>query len=172
MRLSFHKIGIHDLTFVRDIVLAPNDEAFAGGPLPKLFENLALDDLTAEIHLFALAHDGRAVGFLMLREDDHRPKWADPNAITLHSLRISTALHGKGYGRSIIVHAARWISTHRSMADTMQLSVNKRNKAAYGFYRRIGFLDTGRKCSGRLGEQAILSAPIKGLVTDTSQLES
>lgn len=158
------EIAVHDLARVLHLRLNVEEEAFAGGPLPALFESLALDDLSDEVHLFALAEGNAAVAFFILREGGRRPTWALPGSVTLHNLRVGQTFQGNGFGRECLASAAAWIRSHRPEVDALMLSVNRKNVAATDFYRHLGFSETGMIHVGRLGPQSILKANLGDLV--------
>jgi len=55
----------------------------------------------------------------------------------IDSLFVDPACHGRGVGRELVRHAA----TRR---DVLTVDVNEQNGRAVGFYRRLGFVPTGR----------------------------
>lgn len=158
------ELSIHDLSKVEHLSLNGEEEAFAGGPLPALFESMALDDLSDEVHLFALRDGNSIVAFFILREGDRRPAWAQPASMTLHNLRVGQEFQGKGFGRQSLFHSAAWLRAHRPQILSLMLSVNRENVAATDFYRHVGFCDTGKIYVGRLGPQSILKANLSDLV--------
>lgn len=158
------ELSIHDLAKVEHLSLNGEEEAFAGGPLLALFESMALDDLSDEVHLFALRSGNEIVAFFILREGDRRPAWAQPASVTLHNLRVGQEFQGNGFGRHCLVHAAAWIRSNRPQVVSLMLSVNRKNVAAADFYRHVGFSDTGKIHVGRLGPQSILMANLGDFV--------
>lgn len=53
------------------------------------------------------------------------------------ALFVDPACHGRGFGRALILHARR-------LRGALTVDVNEQNPGAVGFYRRLGFEQTGR----------------------------
>ena len=68
---------------------------------------------------------GRIAGFMMLSGSHMDALFIDPD------------LHGRGVGRSLVEHAI----THHGALTT---DVNAQNPGAIGFYKALGFVETGR----------------------------
>ncbi|ALV26490.1 acetyltransferase [Pannonibacter phragmitetus] len=91
----------------------------------------AQEKLTAEIYLpmaetWVIEVNGQPAGFIGLLDDFIGGLFVDP------------AQHGRGLGKALVAHALK----SRSSLD---LEVYARNEAAHGFYRRLGFLEVGRR---------------------------
>lgn len=91
----------------------------------------AIDVLVAEHYLpatrvwVALDEAGRARGFLGL------------SGAHVDALFVDPAIRGQGVGRRLLAHAA-------SLAGRLTVDVNEQNLQAVGFYRHMGFAETGR----------------------------
>lgn len=68
--------------------------------------------------------EDRSVGFLHL------------DGATIEALFVDPAHHGEGIGRALVSHA-------RTLSPHLELEANEQSGAA-GFYRRLGFRETGR----------------------------
>ncbi|HCW62866.1 MULTISPECIES: acetyltransferase [Sphingomonadaceae] len=73
----------------------------------------------------AIDKASRTVGFMLL-DGSH-----------MEALFIDPASRGQGVGRSLVEHAC-------SLYSVISTDVNEQNSAAAGFYRRLGFIPTGR----------------------------
>lgn len=74
---------------------------------------------------FAVDDDDRAVGFLLMNDSHMEALFVDPR------------YHGAGIGRALVDHAG-------AQHGTVTTDVNEQNGRAVGFYRRLGFVPTGR----------------------------
>jgi putative acetyltransferase len=73
----------------------------------------------------AVDADDRAIGFLLMN-DSH-----------MEALFIDPGHRGSGVGRALVDHAA-------ALHGAITTDVNEQNGQAVGFYRRLGFVETGR----------------------------
>ncbi len=78
----------------------------------------------ADLWVYA-GQDDRPLGFMAL------------NGSHVDALFVDPACHGRGVGRALILHA-------RSLRGALTVDVNEQNPGAAGFYRRLGFEQTGR----------------------------
>jgi ribosomal protein S18 acetylase RimI-like enzyme len=105
--------------------------AQAYGPSGKLLADLASG--AARFHL-ALA-DGRVIGYAKVN-----PPWlpdADPGALQLSQIYVSSDQHGAGVGKALLDWA---IATARAEGATaLLLTVWEENHRAAAFYRKHGF---------------------------------
>lgn len=58
----------------------------------------------------------------------------------INTLFIEPELRGKGIGRMLIVHAEH-------VSGSLTVDVNEQNQQAVGFYKRMGFIETGRSAA-------------------------
>ena len=90
--------------------------------------------IVAELYLpnadLAVAADGddRPLGFMGMTGSH------------IDSLFIDPACHGNGLGRAMVEHAAR-------LCGPLTVDVNEQNGQAVGFYRKMGFTQTGRSAT-------------------------
>jgi cysteine synthase A len=163
MNVRLQPLQLDEIASVNDVELEERDLNFAGGSLKMVFERLK-ENTNPHAHLpFLIIVDREVAGFFMLREGPALPPWAPPGAISLHNLRISEKMQGRGYGGAALVLAARWIALNRSRLSQVMLSANVENDGAIRFYRRWGFKDFGLSFEGRLGREATLSCGVAEL---------
>ena len=62
-------------------------------------------------------------------------------ACVLHTLVISPAESGKGYGRAFVEFYERWAAEHDLLE--LRLDTNARNAAARAMYRKLGYREVG-----------------------------
>lgn len=76
--------------------------------------------------LVARAEGGQVVGFMGLTGSN------------IDSLFIDPDVRGQGLGKQMIAHA------QVTCSDVLTVDVNEQNEQAVGFYRKMGFVQTGR----------------------------
>ncbi|MBZ9810909.1 MULTISPECIES: GNAT family N-acetyltransferase [unclassified Mesorhizobium] len=158
--VSLRRVGVCDRAAIKKLVLDPEQEQFAGS-VDVVFDQLQNSHHPELEHPFAIVASSKTVGFFILREKQALPPWAPADAVTLHSFRICRALQGKGYGRAGVDLAISWLRRQRPYVRQLMLAVNGRNAAAKSVYLKAGFSDTGEIFHGPIGDQNILTAPIR-----------
>ncbi|MDH7789987.1 acetyltransferase [Ochrobactrum sp. AN78] len=107
----------------RESVLATHDflrrEDFI--ELEKLVGEQYLPNVVVDV----VEDDGKPVGFMGLTEGN------------IDSLFISPVERGKGIGKHMIAHA-------KGIIGVLTVDVNEQNTQGVGFYRHVGFVETGR----------------------------
>ncbi|MBZ9772275.1 GNAT family N-acetyltransferase [Mesorhizobium sp. CO1-1-8] len=157
---SLRRVLLSDRAAIKSLSLDPDQEQFAG-TIDTVFDDLQKSAFPGDEHPFAIvAKDNLTVGFFVLRERARLPEWAPAGVITLHSLRISRMHQGFGYGRSSVELATAWIRENRHQIDRLMLAVNARNRQAIAAYLRCGFVDTGIRVDGPIGEQLVLEIAV------------
>lgn len=164
MKVVLEVLRIEEIASVQGIELTEREEDLAGGSMATLSDRLkGRSDLNFH-HPFVVTAEGRAVGFLMLREQSALPSWATTGAISLHNFRISRHAQGRGFGTAALALAAIWTAVHRPASTTLVLSVNEENESAIRLYGRCGFKCSGLPILGRLGTEIILSCDVSELL--------
>ncbi len=75
--------------------------------------------------LLACVDDGQQVAFMLVTEG------------SLEALFVDPLCHGSGIGKAMVRHAL-------DLFPGLRVDVNAQNESAVGFYRRMGFIETGR----------------------------
>ena len=83
---------------------------------------------------WVIAADGGPVGFIGLLDS------------FIGGLFIDPAFHGRGLGKTLILHAAR-------LKGALDVELYAANQSAYRFYQRAGFEETGRLAQDAEGRQ-------------------
>ncbi|MBN9067847.1 MAG: GNAT family N-acetyltransferase [Rhizobiales bacterium] len=166
MTVWLHGIGFDDRDIVAGVVVDPEKEAYSGGNIDDIFDQLRLSP--PRQHPFALIDGKRVVGFIVAREGPARPVWAERDCMTLNNLRIDSRFQRRGYGKAAIQLAAQWIAQARPSVRHVMSSVNVDNLPAFHLNVACGLAPTGRIVEGRLGSQKIMSAPIERLCSGQS----
>lgn len=89
-------------------------------------ETLVSEHYLPNAEVWVIEDDGRSVGFMGLTDNQ------------IDSLFIAVDQRGKGIGKRLIAHA------QSLNGGTLTVDVNEQNVQAVGFYRHMGFIETGR----------------------------
>ncbi|MCI0999520.1 MULTISPECIES: acetyltransferase [Ochrobactrum] len=89
-------------------------------------ETLVSEHYLPNAEVWVIEDDGRPVGFMGLTDNQ------------IDSLFIAADQRGKGIGKRLIAHA------QSLNGGTLTVDVNEQNVQAVGFYRHMGFIETGR----------------------------
>ncbi|WP_347271745.1 acetyltransferase [Rhizorhabdus histidinilytica] len=97
--------------------LTPKDRAAIGREVAEFLPGAPL--------WLAVGEDDHAIGFLLMNDSHMEALFVDPRH------------RGAGVGRALVDHAA-------ALHGAVTTDVNEQNGQAVGFYRRLGFVPTGR----------------------------
>ncbi len=101
---------------------------------------------------------GEPVGFFVLHASDRVKDYTDNRkALLLTAFSIDHSMQGRGYAKEALELLAEFVHRELPGRDEVVLAVNGKNIAAQRLYVKTGFKDTGRRRTGSLGEQWILS---------------
>lgn len=164
MTVRLQELALDQRDLVSGITMDPGQEAYAGGTLDAIFQQMRSPP-QGQIP-FALFDDDDVIGFLLAREGKALPDWVEPGRMSLHSLRIDVLSQGRGYGRTALRLAGQWIIRNRPAVMTVMSSVNIKNTPALRLNLACGFAPTGEMIDGRIGRQIILSVAVARLGTD------
>lgn len=89
-------------------------------------ETLVSEHYLPNAEVWVIEDDGKPVGFMGLTDNQ------------IDSLFIAPDQRGKGIGKRLIAHA------QSLNGGTLTVDVNEQNVQAVGFYRHMGFIETGR----------------------------
>ena len=87
-------------------------------------EKLVGEQYLPNVEVDVIEDDGKPVGFMGMTDNN------------IDSLFISPDQRGKGIGKHMIAHARK--------RRTLTVDVNEQNTQGVGFYRHVGFVETGR----------------------------
>jgi RimJ/RimL family protein N-acetyltransferase len=130
-----------DMLFEAAAELDTWEERSPGPPRPVVradFERrLAAGDLDGDLH-FVIESDGVGVGRCTLMNEDPLTRCAEVGISLLASAR------GRGVGTDALRQLVRFAFIRRNLRR-LQLSVISSNAAAIGAYRKLGFVEEGRR---------------------------
>lgn len=92
-------------------------------------------------------YDGAIAGYAIctLRRPEPYQMFIPRSVVTLDTLVVAHALHGKGIGRALMDASVAWAKTRRAVA--LELTVYEFNTDAIAFYERLGMETLNRKMS-------------------------
>lgn len=98
-----------------------------------------------------------AVGFFLLHRTERVKEFSgNPKAILLTAFSINHKKQGNGYAKDGLRALPKFISEQFPGCDEIVLAVNHKNIPAQSLYRKVGFIDTGIRRKGPIGEQLIM----------------
>lgn len=131
--------------------LPVEQEQFTAMPIEML-------EVTKERHPIVILSDLEPVGFFVLHSSDRVKEYSDnPKAMLLTALSINYSQQGKGYANKGMSLLKEIIYHEFPAYNEIVLAVNHKNIPAQKLYEKVGFIDTGRRKIGRIGEQFIYS---------------
>ncbi|MCM3141849.1 acetyltransferase [Brevibacillus sp. MER 51] len=93
----------------------------------KFYKNMVKNEALSAVEVWmAINEKKEPVGFIGL------------DGTKIEMLFVDPEYHGKGIGSRLLEHAERKYGPH------LTVDVNEQNEGAYAFYRRYGFVQTGR----------------------------
>lgn len=108
-------------------------------------------------HPVVILYQGEAAGFFVLHHGpDIRPYTENPNAVLIRALSMNLAWQGRGIAKQAMKVLPGYASVHFPFCNELVLAVNQSNEAAQQLYFKTGFVDEGKRISGRIGIQLIL----------------
>ncbi len=138
-----------DLT---SFLLPKEQEQFTTHPADQLAR------LTGDQTPVVITTDQKAVGFFIMEQSERLKHYTEnESAYLLASLSITKSHQGKGYARQAMELLPEWVGKEFPGCNEIVLSVNLKNDAAFRLYERTGFEDTGRRITGPVGEQRVMS---------------
>ncbi|ALC82694.1 MULTISPECIES: GNAT family N-acetyltransferase [Bacillus] len=97
------------------------------------------------------------VGFFVLHTGEIVKNYTDiSTAILLTSFSIDFRKQRMGFAHHGLLALNDFVKKHHSEITDVVLSVNLKNMPARRLYEQVGFLDTGKRMEGVMGEQLVL----------------
>lgn len=138
------------LEHLRAFTLPEEQEQFTALPVEML-------EKSHERHPIVIVSDDVAVGFFVLHSSARVQEYSDnPNSMLLTAFSINHIHQGKGYAKSGMELLKGFVKQEFPTCNEIVLAVNKRNIPAQKLYEKVGYIDTGRRKMGKIGEQLIL----------------
>lgn len=150
MMIKLRHFSNHDLAALKAFELPPTQAKFTALPKEVLSEE-------AGVTRIVIVDDDQPVGFFLLHQTARVKEYsANPKAILFTALSVNYAKQGKGYAKQGMRLLKEFVKNEFPEVEEIVLGVNHKNIPAQNLYVRVGFIDTGRRKIGPLGEQLIL----------------
>ncbi|MDX8046489.1 GNAT family N-acetyltransferase [Gracilibacillus sp. S3-1-1] len=115
-------------------------------------------EVTEGQYRIVIHNEAVPVGFFLLHATERVKEYSDnPHAMLLTALSINQTQQGKGYAKQAMSLLKAFVKKEFPNCSEIVLAVNHKNIAADRLYRKVGFQDTGKRKTGRIGEQLIMS---------------
>lgn len=138
------------LNALSNFYLPADQEQFTALPVEML-------ETTDVRHPIVIVNQNEPVGFFVLHSSDRVAEYTDnPNALLLTALSINHAHQGKGFAQKGMKQLNDFVKQQFPQCNEIVLAVNQRNIPAQKLYEKAGFIDTGRRKIGKIGEHLIL----------------
>ncbi|MFC7370602.1 GNAT family N-acetyltransferase [Fictibacillus iocasae] len=105
-----------------------------------------------------ITYNSEPVGFFVLHRSERVSEYSqNSRAMLLTAFSINHTEQGKGFALRAMNQLSEFSRKMYPFCNEIVLAVNKRNIPAQRLYEKAGFLDTGRRKTGKIGEQLIMS---------------
>lgn len=109
--------------------------------------------------------DGQVAGFFVLDTGDDKFHYTDEqDSILLRGYSIHSVYQGKGIAKSSVALIPSYIKEYFPQVNQVVLGVNEANKPAQSLYIKAGFIDEGKRFTGRSGVQIAMCLKLDKLV--------
>lgn len=143
-------------TALENYPLTEEQLAFTGHPLELLERNIST--YTPIIIL----EEGQVVGFFVLDTGEDRFNYTDEQAtILLRGYSIHPSFQGRGIAKQSLALLPAYIAKFFPQVNQVVLGVNEANKAAQSLYIKAGFVDEGKRFTGRSGVQIAMCLKVR-----------
>ncbi len=154
--IIIEKLEESHVTLVQAIQLADEQVKFAGTAAEFLLDG---SDTT---HLHVIKSDNEVVGFFKLdiAYAEHY-EFCPEGSIGLRAFAVDKYQQGKGLGTGAVKALFLYLKANYAKYDSIYLTVNCKNPAAFSCYKKGGFEDTGKQyLGGEAGPQFIMRGQI------------
>lgn len=105
-----------------------------------------------------ITHQEQAVGFFLLHTTERVKDYSsNPNALLLTALTVDHKHQGMGFAKEGMLALPHFIRDFFPNHNEVILVVNEKNIPAQHLYKKVGFIDTGIRKTGSIGEQILMS---------------
>ncbi|WP_282240922.1 GNAT family N-acetyltransferase [Psychrobacillus sp. NEAU-3TGS] len=148
-------------TALEDYPLTEEQLGFTGHPLELLERCTNISTYTPIIIL----EEEQVAGFFVLDTGDDKFHYTDQqDSILLRGYSIHPEYQGRGIAKSSMALLSPYIKDHFPQIKQIVLGVNEANKAAQSLYIKAGFIDEGKRFTGRSGIQIAMCLKLDKLI--------
>lgn len=105
--------------------------------------------------------ESKPVGMFLLHDNERIASYTTESlALLFSAFAINYEDQGNGYAKAALQELPKFVRQQFPHIREVVLSVNLKNEAAFTLYTTNGWVDTGRRIGGPIGEQRILSLSI------------
>ncbi|MER2106018.1 MAG: GNAT family N-acetyltransferase [Solibacillus sp.] len=118
----------------------------------------SITDLKEGQHGIVIINMNEPVGFFLLHATERVKEYSkNPNAMLLTALSLNHIHQGKGYAKKGMLLLSSFVKQEFPNCNEIVLVVNHKNVAAQNLYLNVGFIDTGERKIGQIGEQILMT---------------
>ncbi|WP_394218770.1 GNAT family N-acetyltransferase [Halobacillus trueperi] len=118
----------------------------------------ALDQSMNGVYRVVILESSRPVGFFLLNQTERVYNYTEnPSALLLTAFSINHMDHGKVFAERAMRMVKGFAEYEFPHVNEIVHTVNHNNIPAPKLYSKCGFLDTGLRREGRIGEQIVMS---------------
>ncbi|MEI4770140.1 GNAT family N-acetyltransferase [Psychrobacillus sp. FJAT-51614] len=148
--IALAKYEITHRTALENYPLSEEQLGFTGHPL----ELLERSENNYTYTPIVIKEDEKVAGFFVLDTGDDKFNYTDRQAsILLRGYSVHPSFQGRGIAKISMNLLTEFVKEHFPLVDQIVLGVNEANKAAQSVYLKSGFIDEGRRFTGRSGVQ-------------------
>ncbi|MCR1842606.1 GNAT family N-acetyltransferase [Murimonas intestini] len=119
-----------------NLKLAVGQEKYVSNPIRSLAQAYVY---YSQCTPFGIYVEDKMVGYVMVIYD------YDEEVYNIWHMMIDKEFQGNGYGKGALKEVLRYISSKPfGQSQTVFITCNPENTIAYGLYRQLGFMETGR----------------------------
>lgn len=134
--ITLKKIDESNFIDCFNLTLAAGQEKYVSNPVRSLAQAYVYYDQCTPFGIYA---EDKMVGYAMVIYD------YDEETYNIWHMMIDKAFQGKGYGKRALKEVLRYIAA-KPFGDSRRVLItcNPENETAYGLYRQLGFVKTGK----------------------------
>ncbi|MHC0035373.1 GNAT family N-acetyltransferase [Pseudoneobacillus sp. C159] len=152
INLLFFQLG--HIERLKAFHLPPEQEQFTALPIEMLEKN-------DERHPIVITNEHIPIGFFVLHSSARVQEYTEnPHAMLLTAFSVDHAQQGKGFAKAGLAQLKDFVQNEFPQYNEVVLAVNQRNVPAQKLYEKVGFIDTGRRKIGEIGEQKVYSLQV------------
>lgn len=136
-----------------DYRLSEEQMAYTSLPLDAIKK---CEEEPSKIPVVILSDDDPAGFFVLHGWEGVKAYSENKHAILVRGYSINPRFQGKGIAKASLSALDSFVQTHFPDKNEIILAVNHGNKSAQHVYKKVGFVDKGKRVMGRKGEQFIL----------------